>query len=245
MDDTTVAHKNDRADFRARIPHDVMERARALADELDLSMNGLIVKALWSVVDRHDRGREDWPTPTATVDVTGLGWATYAATVHFSLPAVEGADQRAYDVKDSLLSEAEWWGGRDVWTDMHAVRAIEGDMRQASGVRPPEPVRYSNDGEALKDYAPSPGGWVMTQDGGTFAYGEAPPCLAGCTRSSHHLGPCEVPCEDWCVLDRHEGPCQAGPSLTCDRCGLSIEEPRTDGPCWLDGILRSWHSAEG
>lgn len=140
-----MEHTKKEATFTARFDPEALAGAQDVAAELDISLGHLVRQAVDEFVERHGRRQQGVATPDATVIADGVGWASYAVSVHYSVPALLGADQRSYDLKDALIREAIHWGGRDVWTEEWAVRAMEPDLRQVSTDRPAEPVTYSTD----------------------------------------------------------------------------------------------------
>lgn len=103
-----------------RLPKDVAERLAAQADELDRPRSWLIQQAIGVYLDGQAARRVDWTVN----DEAGSCGLPYLLQLHFSLPAMEGCDETAEDLRDSVAAQLEAAGAREVWTDICGVRPM-------------------------------------------------------------------------------------------------------------------------
>lgn len=126
-----------------RFPTLLNEQAQQLADDQDLTFSQVIRRALEFYLDhtgRRQRSERDLLTKIGAidpdiVDLDAVGWASYCATIRFSLPSFVDTDQHVYDMVDLMRQLAESEGAREAWTELQAVRPLMEDRRSCSPVR--------------------------------------------------------------------------------------------------------------
>lgn len=129
--------------------------------------NAMAVAAGWTShgpnARRIARHGGDWAEAGwAAMEQAGCSGAGYGIDVRFTLPSIEGDDQKAYEVKRAVMRTVQDHGGRDPWASLVAYGGLEPDHAAYGepSVVPAEPLPPALHGDSSA--RPGPSGGTMS-----------------------------------------------------------------------------------